>query len=121
MCHSQAAARRGDRLVPAEPARLAWPQLSGEAVRQQGTRRPRAAGRRREGGHRTERVADDRGLWCRAASDALRSGAPAIGVHGGGERRPGHAEVAGHQGLGARRREVLPGEAGEHWVLGLSG
>lgn len=51
---SQTAARRGDRLVSAELARLTRTQLSGEAFRQQGTRCPRTVGRRREGGHCVE-------------------------------------------------------------------
>ena len=60
------------------------------------------------------RIADDRGLRCGAPPDALGPRAPALCLHGGGERGPRSAQVPGHQGLGARRRQVLPGEARGH-------
>lgn len=61
------------------------------------------------------RVADHRGLRRGPAFDACGLGAPAVSVHGSGEWRLGDVEVAGNKRFGARRCEVLPREAGEHW------
>lgn len=45
------------------------------------------------------RITNDRRFRSGFAPDALGPGAPALGIHGSGERRPGHAEESGHQGL----------------------
>lgn len=66
------------------------------------------------------RIANYRGLWRGPPPDALGPGTPALRVHGGGERGPGHAQESRHQGLGTRRRQVLPGKTGQHWISRLN-
>lgn len=51
----------------------------------------------------------------------VRPGALAISVHGRGKWRLGNVKVAGYQGLGTGRREVLLRKTGQHRILGLSG
>lgn len=56
----------------------------------------------------------------RTPSHALRPGTLAFGLHGRRERRSRNVKVARNQGLGARRCQILPREARQHRLLGLS-
>lgn len=72
---SQAAAGRGDRILPPEPDRLPRTQLPGKTFRQQGTWCPFTSRRSREGRHRVEWVANDWGFWSCPSSNEVSTGA----------------------------------------------
>ena len=67
------------------------------------------------------RIPDDRGLWQRAEPAAHGPGAPPLRLPRRRKRGPRHAQVPRHQGLRARRRQVLPREARQHRLPRLGG
>ena len=48
------------------------------------------------------------------------SSLPQVRLHGSRERGHRAPQVPGHQGLGTRRCQVLPGEAGQYRIFGLN-
>lgn len=66
------------------------------------------------------RISDDWGFRSSFTSDAIGFGVLAVGVYGGGERRPWHAKIPRDQGLWIGWREILPGKARQHRLSRLN-